>query len=82
METADILKALPNLSVNDRLAIAEKALQLSHEEARSLTQTQRRHLPAIAAASAISDYTPGSELLAFADLDGEDFYEEPNETHA
>ncbi|MCY7278127.1 MAG: hypothetical protein LH702_31420 [Phormidesmis sp. CAN_BIN44] len=82
METADILKALPSLSVNDRLAIAEKALQLSHEEQRSLTQTQRRQQFAIAAASAISDYTPGSELLDFADLDGEDFYEEPNEAHA
>lgn len=82
METADILKALPNLSVNDRLAIAEKALQLSHEEQRSLTQTQRRQQLAIAATSAISDYTPGCELLAFADLDGEDFCEEPNEAHA
>lgn len=82
METADILKALPSLLVNDRLAIAEKALQLSHEEQRSLTQTQRRHQLAIAATSAISDYTPGSELLAFADLGGEDFYEEPNEANA
>ncbi len=82
METVDILKALPSLSVNDQLAIAEKALQLSHEECRSLTQTQRRPQLAITAASAISDYTPGSERLTFADLDGEDFDEESNEANA
>lgn len=82
MNTSDILKALPTLPVDDRLAIAQQALQLNSEEQRSLTQTQRQQQLAIAAATAISDYAPGSDLLAFSDLDGEAWYEDDNDRNA
>jgi hypothetical protein len=79
MNTADILQALPNLPPSERLTIAQKALQLTDEEQQSLTQAERRQQLAIAAATAISDYEPGSELLVFSELDGEDFYEETDD---
>jgi hypothetical protein len=37
METQEILKLLPNLSVSDRLTIAEAALELIHQERTSLS---------------------------------------------
>ncbi len=37
METQEILKLLPNLSVSDRLIIAEAALELIHQEQTSLS---------------------------------------------
>jgi hypothetical protein len=37
METQEILKLLPNLSVSDRLIIAEAALELIHQERTSLS---------------------------------------------
>ncbi|MBW4579949.1 MAG: hypothetical protein KME42_10305 [Tildeniella nuda ZEHNDER 1965/U140] len=77
METADILQALPHLTVRDRLKIAEVAFQLVQQEQHSLTNTQRREQLAIAAMSAIDDYAPGSELTTFTLLDGEDFYDSP-----
>ena len=38
MKTQDILQALPNLSISDRLTIAELALQLVTKQKDSLTQ--------------------------------------------
>jgi hypothetical protein len=75
METAAILQALPSLTIDQRLAIAEAALRLVNEEPH-LTREQRRQQMAIAAMSAMADYVPGTELTAFTVLDGEGFYEE------
>ncbi|BAY25792.1 hypothetical protein NIES2100_56000 [Calothrix sp. NIES-2100] len=79
METQEILQALENLSVSDRLKIAEAALKLVLQEQYSLTKDeQKRHLT-LAAMTAIADYAPDGELNVFSDLDGEDFYEYPDE---
>lgn len=77
MKTAEILQALPHLAISDRLKIAETALQLIQQDQQNLTREQRRQQMAIAAMTAISDYSPGSELTVFTALDGEDFYDEP-----
>lgn len=74
METAAILQALPGLTIDERLAIAEAALRLVHEE-QNLTREQSRQQMAIAAMAAIEDYTPGNELIVFTVLDGEDFHD-------
>jgi hypothetical protein len=79
METKEILKILPTLTNSDRLTIAEMALQLIQQEHNSLTQEQAKRQLAAAALSAISDYAPDSELLVFKGLEGEDFYDEPDE---
>ncbi|WP_414575730.1 hypothetical protein [Anabaena sp. CCY 9402-a] len=75
METPEILQALPNLSVSDRLMIAESALKLVLQEQQSLTQDEKKQQLALAAITAISDYAPDGELNVFADLKGEDFYD-------
>ncbi|MBD2021879.1 hypothetical protein H6F43_16990 [Leptolyngbya sp. FACHB-36] len=76
METADILQVLPRLAISDRLKIAEAALRLVQQDQQSLTREQRRQQMALAAITAISDYSPNSELTVFTELDGEDFYDE------
>jgi hypothetical protein len=79
METKEILQALPSLSVGDRLEIAESALQLVLQEKHSLTKDEQKRQLTLAAITAIGDYTPGSQLNIFSDLEGEDFYEYPDE---
>ncbi len=79
METAKILQELGKLSISDRLTIAETALQLIQAEQYSLTTEQRKRQLAIVATTAISDYAPGSQLLAFSTLEGEDFHNDPND---
>ena len=87
METNEILQTLPNLSISDtpteslreRLKIAESALQLVLKEQHSLTKYEQKRLLALAAITAISDYTPGGELNIFYNLEGEDFYDYPDE---
>lgn len=79
METTEILQALPKLTVSERLIIAEKALELIRQEQHSLTKDQQKRLLAAAATGAIADYAPGTELTVFSDLDGEDFYEYPDD---
>jgi len=79
METNEILQTLPNLSISDRLKIAESALQLILKEQHSLTKDEQKRLLALAAITAISDYTPGGELNIFSDLEGEDFYDYPDQ---
>lgn len=74
MNTTEILQSLPNLPISDRLQIAEAALHLVQQE-QPLTQ-QRRQQMAIAALTAISDYSSDKELIAFTVLDGEDFWQQ------
>ncbi|MHC5733113.1 MAG: hypothetical protein ACYTXY_55605, partial [Nostoc sp.] len=73
METKEILQAFPNLSISDRLKIAESALQLVIQEKHSLTKDQQKRQLTLAAITAIADYAPSSELNIFSELDGEDF---------
>ncbi|MDB9310472.1 hypothetical protein PN471_17945 [Aphanizomenon sp. CS-733/32] len=79
METQAILKSLPKLSINERLKIAEFALQLVNEQQKFLTKEQQKHQLALAAITAIEDYANDGELNVFSDLDGEDFYDYPDE---
>ncbi|MBW4507614.1 MAG: hypothetical protein KME64_14035 [Scytonematopsis contorta HA4267-MV1] len=79
METREIIQALPGLSANDCLKIAEVALELINQERKSLTKDEQKRLLAAAARTAIEDYTPGSELIVFSDIEGEDFYEYPDQ---
>ncbi len=79
METKEILQTLPNLSISDRLKIAESALQLVIKEQHSLTKDEQKRLLVLAAITAISDYAPGGYLNIFSDLEGEDFYDYPDE---
>ncbi|NJL35706.1 MAG: hypothetical protein HC840_04785 [Leptolyngbyaceae cyanobacterium RM2_2_4] len=75
MNTTEILQALPQLPVSDRLTIAEAALRLIREES-SLSKDEIRQQLKLAALGAVSDYTPGSDLIAFGELDGENFYDD------
>ena len=79
METKNILQALPNLSVSDQLKIAESALQLVLQEKQSLTKYEQKCQLVLATMTAIADYAPDSDLNVFSDLEGEDFYEYPDE---
>ncbi|MBD2204354.1 hypothetical protein H6G33_33530 [Calothrix sp. FACHB-1219] len=79
METQQILQALANLNVSDRLKIAEAALKLVLQEQNSLTKDEQKRQLKLAAMTAITDYAPDGELNIFSDLDGEDFYEYPDE---
>jgi hypothetical protein len=79
METQEILQALENLSVSDRLKIAEVALKLVLLDQNSLTKDEQKRQLTLAAMTAIADYASESELNVFSDLEGEDFYEYPDE---
>ena len=79
METQEIIKALPTLSIDDRLTIATIALNSIIEGRRSSVETgieMNTDLQLkIAAQLAIDDYTNDRELTIFTNLDGEDFLE-------
>jgi hypothetical protein len=81
METQEIIQALANLSVSvsDRLKIAEAALKLIFLEQNSLTKDEQKRQLTLAAMTSVADYAPDSELNVFSDLEGEDFYEYPDE---
>jgi hypothetical protein len=79
METQEILHVLPKLNINELLAIIEMALRLVQEERYRLTPEERKQQVVMAAISAIEDYLPGSDLLAFSDLESEDFSEDDGE---
>jgi uncharacterized protein (DUF2344 family) len=79
METQAILQSLPNLSINERLQIAEFALQLVSQQRESLTKEQKKRQLALAAITAIEDYANHGELVVCSDLDGEDFYDYSDE---
>jgi hypothetical protein len=76
MKTTEILQVLPYLTISDRLKIAEVALHLIQQEQQGLTKQQQRQQMAIAAMTAVSDYSTDKELTVFTELDGEDFYDE------
>lgn len=76
MKTAEILQALSHLTIGDRLKVAETALHLIRQDQQGLTKEQQRQQMAIAAMTAVSDYSSDSELIVFTDLDGQDFYNE------
>ncbi|AFY53720.1 hypothetical protein Riv7116_1147 [Rivularia sp. PCC 7116] len=75
METSQIIEVLPNLSISERLQIAEAALLLISKEQDSLTKEEQKHQLALAAMTAIADYAPEGELNIFTAIDGEEFYE-------
>ena len=75
MQTLEILNASPSLTIDDHLKVILSVLTLNQEQRSHLTLEQNRQYIALAALSAIGDYEPGSELLAFEKLDGEDFQE-------
>jgi hypothetical protein len=77
METQEIIQALANLSVSDRLTIAEPALKLVLLEPNSLNKDEQKRQLTLAAMTSVADYAPDSELNVFSDLEGEDFYEYP-----
>jgi hypothetical protein len=79
MEAKEILQALPNLSISDRLKTSELALQLVLQEKHSPTKDEQKRQLTLAAMTAIADYAPGSELDIFTDLEGEDFCHYPDE---
>lgn len=79
MDTSVILQTLPTLPTQDRLMIAETALKFIWQEQQSLTPMQRKIQLMLAAITAISDYQPESDLLAFSALDGEDFLQDCDE---
>jgi hypothetical protein len=75
METTEILKALPTLSIEDRLNIATIALDSIDPRSASVTQQQLEQQLRVAANLAVDDYTNDRELTIFTSLDGEDFLE-------
>ncbi|MCE2721107.1 MAG: hypothetical protein ACK5RY_01275 [Dolichospermum sp.] len=79
MKTQAILQSLSNLSINERLQIAEFALQLVNQQRQVLTKEQKKRQLALAAITAIEDYANDGELVVLSDLDGEDFYDYSDE---
>jgi hypothetical protein len=75
METTEIIKALPTLSINERLSIATIALNSIETQKQVMTERQLQQQLRIAANLAMDDYTSDSELTIFTSLDGEDFLE-------
>lgn len=75
METTEIIKALPTLSIDERLSIATIALNSIKSQKQVMTDRQLEQQLRVAANLAIDDYTHDSELTIFTSLDGEDFLE-------
>jgi hypothetical protein len=75
METTEIIKLLPTLSIDDRLTIATIALNSIETEDSGEIDLQLEQQLRIAASLAVNDYTNDRELTVFTSLDGEDFLE-------
>ena len=80
MTYAEILQEIKKLTLSERLAVMEAALQLLREELQQheqlLSTREKTQQQLAAAAQALcSDYTSDSELTSFTALDSEDFYE-------
>ena len=75
METTEILKALPTLSIEDRLNIATIALDSIDPRTSMMTEKQLDQQLRIAANLAVDDYSNDRELTIFTSLDGEEFLE-------
>ena len=73
METTEIIKALPTLSIDERLSIDSVALNSIKDRKQVMTDRQLEQQLRVAANLAIDDYTHDSELTIFTSLDGEDF---------
>ena len=68
MSTAEILKELNHLSINEKLFIIEKTIKdiLKYNDIQQMT---------VASEAMENEYKTNSELTAFSNLDMEDFYE-------
>ncbi len=75
METTEIIKALPTLSIDERLTIATIALNSIETQKQVMSERQLEQQLKISANLAIDDYTTDPELTIFTSLDGEDFLE-------
>jgi hypothetical protein len=79
MTYTEMLEALKNLSLTERLALMEAALQLMREELQQHEQPSiernRAQQLAAAAKALLPDYTSDNELTSFTALDSEDFHE-------
>ncbi len=75
METTEIIKALPTLSIDERLSIATIALNSIEAQKQVMTDRQVEQQLRVAANLAIDDYTHDPDLTIFTNLDGEDFLE-------
>jgi hypothetical protein len=75
METTEIIKVLPTLSIDERLSIATVALNSIETQKQAMTDRQLEQQLRVAANLAIADYTHDPELTIFTSLDGEDFLE-------
>jgi hypothetical protein len=76
MNTSAILQTLRTLPTQDRLMIVETVLKFILQEQQSLSPMQQKIQLMLAAITAISDYQPHSDLLAFSELDAEDFLQD------
>ena len=75
METTEIIKALPTLSIDERLSSATLALNSIETQKLMMTEKQLEQQLRIAANLAIDDYISDPELTIFTSLDGEYFLE-------
>ena len=75
METTEIIKALPTISIDERLSIATLALNSIETQKLVMTEKQLEQQLRIAANLAIDDYISDPELTIFTSLDGEYFLE-------
>ena len=68
MSTQEIIREINRLSLNERLLIVEKTLEVIRSSALD-------HQLSVAAEEMSSEYKINKELTAFTSLDLEDFYE-------
>jgi hypothetical protein len=77
MTKAEVLEALKKMTTEERLDVIEIASKLIREEILPKSKfTSQTELSLAEAAEVMrSFYEPGSEVVIFADVDTEDFYE-------
>jgi hypothetical protein len=68
MKTEDLIKEIQSLPIDQRIDLAEKIIH-------SLREKIENEQLELAAKDLLSDYQSDGELVAFASLDQEDFYE-------
>lgn len=68
METREIIRAIKKLPISKRMLIVERTLKTIRE-----TETRKRMVDA--ADALLEDYKNDQELIAFTQLDHEEFYE-------
>lgn len=77
MTVEQILETLPHLSFDDRNKVIDKLSELIQSESIESKEHQKQQMR-LAALAAIEDYLPGSDLLAFDEIEGEDFHDYEN----